>query len=72
MQRIADTLADRKRRRSSMAFTCLPQRVPQPRHVPEDGLTNVYRQFIQVIESCRTVAIETQIRYGTCATATQR
>ena len=24
-----------------------------------------YRQFIQVIDSCRTVAIETQIRYGT-------
>ena len=31
-----------------------------------------FPQFIAVIDNCSTVAIDTQTRYGICASATQR
>lgn len=36
-------------------------------------LSSVYHsQFMAVMDSCRTVAIDTQTKYGTCAAATHR
>ena len=40
----------------------------QHQHFMDHG----FPQFITVIESCSTVAIDTQTKYGTWATATQR
>jgi hypothetical protein len=59
-----------------VAIGCLPKALGEPGLLDMPGVTPKHacghHQFIAVIDSCSTVAMDTHTKYGTWATATQR